>query len=85
MGLVAGTLVEHHSFMVLPLRKYPKKHIGAKKNKKIIFLSYLKFRFLILIKKNIIIIKLNTSTTAIPIDIEIGIANNINGNTLLLK
>ena len=38
-----------------------------------------------MIKKNIIIIKLSTSTTAIPIVIEIGIANNINGNTLLLK
>ena len=45
MGLVAGTLVEHHSFMVLPLRKYLKKHIGAKKNKKIIFCFVLKSCF----------------------------------------
>ena len=40
---------------------------------------------MVFIKKNNIIRKLNTSTTAIPIVIEIGIANNINGNTFLLK
>ena len=58
-----------------------------KKLKKIkkLFLSNFKLRFLVLIKKNNIIRKLNISTTAIPIVIEIGIANNINGNTFLIE